>query len=109
MLIEPNLSVRTQSYVWSARYIGFALSCITAAWLAARAPVAVSHVQVDRGVAPTPDMRALWIALSACASTLLLAVTTFLTEDEAALPFLWVLPLSVYLLSFIICFESAPL
>ncbi|MEI9971149.1 MAG: fused MFS/spermidine synthase [Ignavibacteriota bacterium] len=44
--------------------------------------------------------------LSACASILLLAVTTHLTQDIAAIPFLWILPLSVYLLSFIICFEA---
>jgi len=109
VLIEPNLSVRTQSYVWSAAYAGFALSCITAAWLAAKAPLHASvqpDNQTDRGLAPSVGMRTLWIALAACASTLLLAVTTFLTQDIAAIPFLWVLPLSVYLLSFIICFES---
>ncbi|HTA71362.1 MAG TPA: fused MFS/spermidine synthase, partial [Bryobacteraceae bacterium] len=48
----------------------------------------------------------LWIALAACGSILLLAVTTFLTQDVAAIPFLWVLPLSVYLVTFIICFDS---
>jgi hypothetical protein len=48
----------------------------------------------------------LWLTLSACASVLLLAVTNHLTQDIAAIPFLWILPLSVYLLSFIVCFES---
>jgi SAM-dependent methyltransferase len=43
--------------------------------------------------------------LAACASILLLSVTTFLTQDVAAIPFLWILPLSIYLLSFIFCFE----
>ena len=45
-------------------------------------------------------------ALAACASTLLLSVTTFLTQDIAAIPFLWVLPLSLYLITFILCFDS---
>ena len=50
--------------------------------------------------------RALWLGLAAAASILLLAVTTHLTQDVAAIPFLWILPLAVYLLSFIMCFES---
>jgi FtsH-binding integral membrane protein len=48
----------------------------------------------------------LWLGLAASASVLLLAVTNHLTQDVAAIPFLWILPLSVYLLSFIVCFES---
>src|SRR6202034_544217 len=54
---------------------------------------------------PTWTMRFLWTALSACASTLLLAITNHLSQNVAPIPFLWVLPLSVYLLSFILCFE----
>src|SRR6185437_10816637 len=56
--------------------------------------------------APTWTARALWLGLAAAASTLLLAVTTHLTQDVAAIPFLWILPLSIYLLTFIICFDS---
>ena len=55
---------------------------------------------------PTWAARLLWLGLAACASILLLAVTTHLTQDVAAIPFLWILPLAVYLLSFILCFES---
>jgi spermidine synthase len=47
----------------------------------------------------------LWIALAACASTLWLAVSNYLSQDVAAIPFLWVLPLTLYLLSFVLCFE----
>ena len=46
-----------------------------------------------------------WLALPACASLMLLAVTNHVCQDVAAVPFLWVMPLSLYLLSFIICFE----
>ena len=56
--------------------------------------------------APTWSSRLLWLGLAASASILLLALTNHLTQDVAAIPFLWILPLSVYLLSFIICFES---
>ena len=57
--------------------------------------------------APRPGIRdlLLWIALAACGSALLLSTTNQLTLDVAVVPFLWVLPLSLYLLSFIFCFD----
>ena len=110
VLIEPNFTVRTQSWAWSTGYAVFAISCATAAWIAARsAPAAGKNepkLTEKQGDAPTVGLRTIWIALAACASTLLLAVTTFLTSDVAAIPFLWVLPLAVYLITFILCFES---
>ncbi len=107
VLIEPNLSVRTQSYVWSTLYVCFAVACVATAWMAARTQVSpTSEGGEPEGAAPTVGLRLLWIGLAACASTLLLAVTTFLTQDIAPIPFLWVLPLAAYLLSFIVCFES---
>jgi hypothetical protein len=56
--------------------------------------------------ASSPWNRLLWFGLSASASVLLLAVTNHLTQDIAAIPFLWIAPLSAYLLSFILCFEA---
>src|SRR5207249_5440678 len=56
--------------------------------------------------APDAALLLIWISLAAAASTLLLAVTNHLTQNVAAIPFLWVLPLSLYLLSFILCFDS---
>jgi SAM-dependent methyltransferase len=56
--------------------------------------------------APTKFTRALWILLPACASILLLATTNKICLDVAVIPFLWVLPLSLYLLTFILCFDS---
>src|SRR5581483_3784018 len=55
---------------------------------------------------PSWLVRLLWLALSASASVLLLAVTTHLTQDVAPIPFLWILPLTAYLLTFIVCFEA---
>lgn len=110
LLIEPALTVKTQSWAWSAGYAVFAISCATAAWMAARGHHSTENREVritmPLGEAPTLALRAIWIALAGCASTLLLAVTTFLTSDIAAIPFLWVLPLAVYLITFILCFES---
>src|SRR5260370_6422884 len=50
--------------------------------------------------------RALWTALSACSSALLLAITNHITQNIAAVPFLWIIPLSLYMLSFILCFGN---
>src|SRR4029077_3617112 len=59
----------------------------------------------DADPPPSGD-RFLWLALAACASVLLLAVTSPLTQNFSPIPFLWILPLSLYLLSFIVCFEA---
>ena len=55
---------------------------------------------------PGWKLQLMWLALAACASTLLLAVTNHLTQNVASIPFLWILPLALYLLSFILCFEG---
>ena len=104
-LIEPNLSVKMQSYVWSGTYVVFAVLCSTTAWMAARSHGTQVKI-AKRGDAPTLGLQLLWIGLAAIASTLLISVTTFLTQDVAAIPFLWVVPLALYLLTFILCFES---
>src|SRR5206468_2884832 len=61
----------------------------------------------EGGDGPAPGLQALWVALAACASTLLLAFTSHMTLNIAAIPFLWVLPLALYLLSFVLCFEAS--
>ena len=58
------------------------------------------------GFRPTTPSPLLWLLLPACASVLLLAVTNKLCQDVAVVPFLWVAPLALYLLSFVICFDS---
>ena len=110
VLLEPNFTTRHQGQFWSIAYIAFATSCAAAAWHSARgiAP-AESTAGSEAGTSvdsPTWARLAIWVALAACGSILLLSVTTFLTQDVAAIPFLWVLPLSIYLLTFIICFDS---
>jgi SAM-dependent methyltransferase len=112
LLVEPNLSIHWQAWIWSGAYAGFALCCGFTAWRAAAHPAAefaaAPEIAAD-GAAPAnapPSVRLLWLLLAASASVLLLAVTNHLTQDIAAIPFLWILPLSVYLLSFIVCFES---
>ncbi len=107
-LVEPALSLRHQSLAWSAGYACFVVLCVVTAWTrgdvrSAGPPAAVESAPVQR---PEWAARLLWLLLPAVASILLLAVTKFLTQDVAAIPFLWILPLMVYLLSFILCFDS---
>jgi hypothetical protein len=108
LLVEPNLSVHNQGVTWSFLFAAFALFCGLTSWRAAgRAIVAPALSDAQSGLqAPSFTIRALWLGLATSASILLLALTNHLTQDVAAIPFLWILPLSVYLLSFIICFES---
>ena len=111
LLIEPNLSTRFQAWAWSGGFAAFAICCGLTAWRTSTqasveaSPAAASDAD-SSAVRPTWTLRFLWLGLAASASVLLLAITNFLTQDVAAIPFLWILPLAVYLLSFIICFES---
>jgi len=106
VLIEPTLTNREQGWGWSLAYGAFALLCATVAFRVRRTAASVATKSAPSGPAPAISERILWVALAACASALLLAFTNHLTQNVAAIPFLWVLPLSLYLLSFILCFDS---
>jgi len=51
-------------------------------------------------------LKLLWVSLAACASALLLSITNYISQNIAAVPFIWIIPLSLYLLTFIVCFEG---
>src|SRR3954452_21085306 len=106
-LFEPIFGTHRQALIWSVAYFGFILLCGITAFRSGT-DAAAAHVE-DSGEAMKPGMRqyALWIALPACASVLLLATTNHLSQNVAAIPFLWVLPLSIYLLTFILTFEGS--
>ena len=107
---ERFLTISSQSWLWSAAYSGFLLTCGACAWgfsrhegqLRSQTP---EH-QADRASRPSWTSIALWIALPACGSAMLLATTNLITQDIAVVPLLWVLPLCIYLFSFILCFQS---
>lgn len=121
-VVEPVLSVTNQSVTWSLLFLLFVLS---QGWLAVhllsgrKKPQRTENVipvTIEPATAP-PETdsepaqcgwkhRAAWIALPALASTMLLVVTNHVCQDIAVIPLLWVLPLSLYLLSFIVCFDS---
>jgi hypothetical protein len=109
-IVEPYLRVRDQSSFWTAGYVALiGLSAACAAMVAARTG-AKSARQLTRSddrdsVTPTILTRLRWLILAFAPSSLLLGVTTHLTTDIAAAPLFWVVPLVLYLLSFVIAFQ----
>jgi len=110
LAIEPWIATRTQAYVWSASYAGFALLCAATAWKSRRGAAAVDATQTradDASAIRPPRTRSLlWGSLAAAGSVLLLSVTNHITQNIAAVPLLWIVPLTLYLLTFILCFDS---
>jgi SAM-dependent methyltransferase len=106
VLVEPRLTLHAQALTWSWGFAIFAFACVAAAWKS-RGGADPSRTEGSKEAdAPGIGEQLLWIGLSACASVLLLAVTSHLTQNVAPIPLLWIVPLSLYLLSFILCFES---
>ena len=110
--LEPWVTTRMQSYGWSAAYLVFVLLCAACAWYSLRTlpPPDVktpdsSSLTSDRG--PTVARQVLWVVLAATGSFLLLAVTNHICENISSIPLLWIVPLSIYLLTFILCFDSS--
>jgi hypothetical protein len=112
--MEPLLSARTLAIAWAVGFAAFVLLC---AWSGlgalpaaggGAAPVSEPPAAVPEPAEPRVPALVwlLWLLLPACASIMLLAVTNAICQDIAVVPFLWVLPLGLYLLSFIICFDS---
>jgi hypothetical protein len=108
VIVEPFLTLKTQTAAWS---IGFALLAILLSFvglLAARALPADVHAESVDDVSTGAGERLRWIALAAVPSGLVIAVTAYLTTDIAAAPFLWVVPLAIYLLTFVAVFRERP-
>ena len=105
LVVEPAIEIRTQALVWSVGYAGFVLLCGSLAWASRTTSIGAQSPQRTTG-GPARKCQLLWLALTACASTLLLAISNHLTQNVAAIPLLWVLPLALYLLSFILCFAD---
>ncbi|MCC6162788.1 MAG: fused MFS/spermidine synthase [Acidobacteria bacterium] len=127
LVVEPNLDLLRQGRWWSLGYVAFAAAMLACAWMAGTDP-GTGHRAAGTGTRPdtgdgtvrtgeqsgtgsAADARggaaamALAAVLAAVPAALLQATTTLLTQDIAAVPFLWMLPLAVYLLTFIVAFE----
>ena len=109
VLVEPYFPVRNQGLIWSAGYALFVVACLGSAWQSWQGVASEREGTASPPEStPRPSWREclLWVGLAMTASILLLAITRHLTQDVAPVPFLWVLPLSIYLLSFILCFDA---
>jgi len=117
VLAEPWFNLRQLGLAWSALYVAFVALCVATAWRSLHAsrdgevgPQAAAATAAPSSVAakaapPSTAAQALWLSLSAMGSVMLLAVTNHLTQNIASVPFLWVVPLSLYLVTFILCFD----
>ena len=106
LLVEPFLGNREQVLGWSALFVLFAFVCGGLSWSVSSIKSAKDFTQEE---GPAPLHRGdylLWLALSATGSVLLLAVTNHVTQNVASFPLLWIAPLTIYLLTFILAFEG---
>jgi len=110
-IVEPFLPLRMQATVWSGAYLVYGAG-VTACMATVRGPLTINRrgLQAENSetVTPRPGFRdkLLWTSLAAGASGLLVSTTNHMCQDTAVVPLLWVLPLSLYLGSFILCFSS---
>jgi hypothetical protein len=113
VLLEPMFTLRTQNLIWTGGYGLLIVLIASCGVLLLRSPANAGALNMpsDDIDAPAPSwiMRARWIFLAAVPSGLLIAVTAHISTDVAAAPLLWVLPLSLYLLTWVLVFQSRPL
>lgn len=103
-LFEPAFDLKSLGWGWSFLFVGFAFLCAATAWFS------LSDFQQEEEplekAEPLPvSIQLRWLALSAMGSVMLLAVTNHVTQNVASVPFLWVVPLALYLLSFVLVFD----
>jgi spermidine synthase len=128
LLVEPNFSLRTQTLAWSIGFLLFVVVCgviiasrkatevreiekypspavSVAAPTTSQAGAAAKASRISDAL-PSPGERTLWLLMAACGSLLLSAVTSHLSQNIAAIPLLWILPLTIYLLTFVLAFNG---
>ena len=109
-LVEPLLPLRVQSGVWTVGFVLLAAAVAACGWLALSTPRTASSItpaqRQPEDFAAYARTRVLWAALAFVPSGLLVAFTTYVTTDLASAPLLWVIPLALYLLTFIAAFRD---
>jgi len=115
VVIEPFVGTRMQAWGWSSLFALFVLLLGALAWRVSRVPAidtaattgtAVGAASSSDDDSPPLSAQLRWIALSAAGSMLLLAVSNHITQNVASVPLLWILPLTLYLLTFILTFDG---
>ena len=109
-VVEPYFSLRVQTIAWSMWFLVFVVVCGTISlggtFKAEPAPENRLPLSTQEQPEPLPGSRALWLPTAACGSLLLSAVTSHLSLNIAAIPLLWIIPLTVYLLTFVVAFAG---
>lgn len=110
-LFEPNIATRMQAISWSVLFGLFAALIAASAWVVMKMSAEVTTTAPEEAAADIPPPprgsdKLLWITLSAIGSVLLLAISNHLTQNISSIPLLWVVPLALYLLTFILTFDS---
>ena len=108
-VVQPLIGLHLQALAWSLGYLAFAALVLGVVLRTSRTATAVA---APAAAEPAPDawrQRLAWILLAAAPSSLLLGVTAHITADVASVPFLWIPPLALYLLTFVIAFQARPL
>jgi spermidine synthase len=106
LLVEPVFGNVEQSLGWSGLYGLFAVLCAGLAWYSARWADEKKILDEKDTAKPSRGDYAIWLLLSATGSAALLAITNHVTQNIASIPLLWLAPLTLYLLTFIIAFEG---
>lgn len=104
--VEPFFRLQVQSWMWSGLYVVFAVLCGCIGWSLRSSRRPADTADVDSAARPGMGRVLFWIAPAACGSIVLLATTNLICQDVAVIPFLWIAPLSVYLLTFVLAFDS---
>ncbi|MFQ5560815.1 MAG: fused MFS/spermidine synthase, partial [Nitrospinota bacterium] len=115
-IVEPSMTLRAQSFVWSVAYAFFLVLSVLSSILVVKSSFNKEEDLSQNKTAPPPSKENdnkpgwrlffWWLVLSASGSLMLLATTNHICQDIAVVPFLWVLPLLIYLLTFILCFNN---
>jgi hypothetical protein len=112
LVVEPRLSLSEQAKLWSGGYLAFVALSVVCGALALRRPAADMHVERRERVAAAPipwRTRLRWLGFAFVPVSLMLGATSFISTDVAAVPLIWVLPLAVYLMTFIVAFSRRPI
>ena len=110
LIVEPWLTLREQGWIWLVLFCIFSCCCAYCAFQLRAIPSPPKEVVLSAAPEtqrPTVSQGVLWFGLAACGSLLFLATTNQICQNIAVVPLLWILPLSIYLLSLVICFDKA--
>ena len=105
LLFEPVFDLSQLGWGWSLLFAAFALLCAATAWLSMNGFAPESKLGKETAAPVSLGNQLMWLALSAMGSVMLLAVTNHVTQNVSSVPFLWVLPLALYLITFILAFD----